>query len=202
GLEGLLEAQAQGKGVVLLTAHFDSLYIGLALLARAGARIHLMATRITSHPQVPPDITRHFDHKIATLDRLLAPGCVARFEDGVRPFVRALRQGDTVMLACDGVGTAMERPNPVNFLGAERLMASGPQFLAEKTGALVALYSCYEDARGVFRIRVSAPMSLADGGLQHAYSLLQEQLLAMPWRWWAADQMRDYRSPASMSGTP
>lgn len=202
GLDGLLQVQAQGRGVVLLTAHFDSLYIGLALLARAGARIHLMATRITSHPKVPPAITRHFDHKIETLDALLAPGRVARFEDGVRPFVRALRQGDAVMLACDGVGTAMDRPSPVQFLGAERLMASGPQFLAEKTGALVALYSCYEDARGVFRIRVSTPMPLADGGLQQAYTLLQEQLLAMPWRWWAADQMRDYRSPASMSGTP
>lgn len=192
GLEALLAAQSRGQGVVLLTAHFDSLYIGLALLARAGARIHLMATRITSDPQVPAAITRHFDHKIDTLDRLLAPARVARFEDGLRFFVRALQQGDAVMMACDGVGTSTDRPSPVRFLGQERLMASGPQFLAEKTGALVALFSCHEDGNGSFRISVSEPVSLAEGGLQRAYSVLEAQLLAMPWRWWAADQMRSY----------
>lgn len=192
GLEGLLQARARGQGVVLLTAHFDSLYVGLALLARAGARIHLMATRITSDPQVPPAITRHFDHKIDTLDSLLAPARVARFEDGMRFFVRALQQGDAVMMACDGVGTSTDRPSPVQFLGAPRLMASGPQFLADKTGALVALFSCHQDSTGVFRVRVSEPVALADGGLQRAYGLLEEQLLAMPWRWWAADQMRNY----------
>lgn len=192
GLEGLLAARARGQGVVLLTAHFDSLYVGLALLARAGARIHLMATRITSDPQVPPAITRHYDHKIHTLDALLAPARVMRFEDGLRPFVRALQQGDAVMMACDGVGTSTDRPSPVRFLGERRLMASGPEFLAQKTDALIALFSCHQDARGVYRIRVSEPRSLAAGGLQHAYEVLEGQLLAAPWRWWAADQMRQY----------
>ena len=192
GLEGLLQTRARGQGVVLLTAHFDSLYIGLALLARTGAQIHLMATRITSNPQVPPAITRHFDHKIDTLGALLAPARVARVEDGMRYFMRALQQGDAVMMACDGVGTSTDRPSPVYFLGAQRLMASGPQFLAEKTGALVALFSCYQDSSGVFRVSVSEPVALSDGGLQRAYGLLEEQLLTMPWRWWAADQMCNY----------
>jgi hypothetical protein len=194
GLEGLLQARARGQGVVLLTAHFDSLYVGLALLARAGARIHLMATRLTSDPQVPPTITQHFDHKIGTLDKLLAPARVARFEDGLRFFVRALQGGDAVMMACDGVGTSTDRPQPVRFLGAQRLMASGPEFLAAKAGALVALFSCYQDSRGVWRISVSDPVALEDGGMQRAYALLEEQLLAAPWRWWAADQMRNYVS--------
>lgn len=192
GLEGLQQAQREGRGVVLLTAHFDSLYIGLVLLAHAGVRVNLMGTRITSDPRVPPAITRHYDHKIDTLNRLLAPGRVVRFEDGMRFFVRALQQGEAVVIACDGVGTASERPNAVRFLGEHRLMASGPKFLAQQTRALVALYSCHEDRHGLFRISVSEPLALEDDGMQRAYDVLEQRLLAMPWRWWAADQMRNY----------
>jgi hypothetical protein len=59
---------------------------------------------------------------------------------------------------------------------------------------LVALFSCYQDSGGVWRISVSDPVALEDGGMQRAYALLEEQLLAAPWRWWAADQMRNYVS--------
>lgn len=192
GLESLLAAQSRGQGLVLLTAHFDSLYIGLALLARAGLRLDVMATRITSDPQVPPAISKHFLHKVQALNTLLVPGKTVYFEDNLRFFIRALQQGDAIVMACDGVSTSENRTDPVEFLGGMHLMASGPQFLAERTGAPIALFSCYEDDQGVFQISISEPTSLADGGLQRAFSLLEAQVLASPWRWWGADQMRSY----------
>lgn len=192
GLEPLLEAQARGQGVVLLTAHFDSLYIGLALLARAGVRAHLMATGITEDPRVPPAITQHFVRKAQALDRLLAPGKVVQFEGNLRFFLRALRQGDAVVIACDGVSTSADRADPVQFLGARHLMATGPQYLAEATGSPLALFSCHEDEHGIFQVNVSAPVALDAGGLQRAFTLLEQQLLKSPWRWWGADQMRTY----------
>ena len=192
GLESLLAAQASGQGLVLLTAHFDSLYIGLALLARAGLRLDVMATRITSDPQVPAAISQHFLHKVQALTTLLAPGKAVYFENNLRFFIRALERGDAVLMACDGVSTSEDRTDPVAFLGGMHLMASGPQFLAERTGAPIALFSCYEDDRGVFQISISEPTSLADGGLQRAFSALETQILAAPWRWWGADQMRSY----------
>lgn len=192
GLEPLLTAQSRGQGVVLLTAHFDSLYIGLALLARAGLHVNVMATRITSDPRVPPAISQHFAHKVQALNTLLAPGKAAYFEDNMRFFIRALQRGDVVLMACDGVSTSEDRTDPVAFLGGMHLMASGPQFLAERAGAPIALFSCYEDDHGVFRISISEPKSLVDGGLQRAFSILETQVLATPWRWWGADQMRSY----------
>ena len=202
GLEPLLAAQARGQGVVLLTAHFDSLYIGLALLARAGLRVNLMATRITEDPRVPPDITRHYVRKAQALNHLLSPGKVVQFEGNLRFFLRALRQGDAVVIACDGVSTSADRADAVQFLGAQRLMASGPQFLAEASHSPLALFSCHEDAQGVFQVQLSAPVALGDGGLQRAFALLEEQLLASPWRWWGADQMRSYtQAPPSDTHT-
>lgn len=192
GLEPLLAAQERGQGVVLLTAHFDSLYIGLALLARAGLRVNLMATRITEDPRVPPAITQHYVRKARALNHLLSPGKVVQFEGNLRFFLRALRQGDTVVIACDGVSTSADRADPVQFLGAQHLMASGPQYLAETTHSPLALFSCHEDAQGVFQVQLSAPVALAEGGLQRAYALLEGQIMASPWRWWGADQMRSY----------
>ena len=199
GLELLLASQARGQGVVLLTAHVDSLYIGLALLARAGLRIHLMATRITSDPRVPAAITEHYARKTAALNALLAPGQVVTFEDNMRFFIRALRKGDIVVMACDGVSTSTERADPVQFLGGPQLMASGPQFLAKTTQAAIALFSCYQAKDGRFLIDVSEPFNLAQDGLQRAFSTLEGQLLAAPWRWWGADQMRSYiQAPSAL----
>jgi predicted LPLAT superfamily acyltransferase len=199
GLEPLLAAQARGQGVVLLTAHFDSLYIGLALLARAGLRVHLMATRITSDPRVPAAITEHYVRKTAALDTLLAPGQVVTFENNMRFFIRALRQGDAVVMACDGVSTSTERADPVQFLGGQQLMASGPQFLAKTTNAAIALFSCYQAKDGTFQIELTAPLGLAEDGLQRAFTALEAQLLAAPWRWWGADQMRSYiQAPSTL----
>lgn len=192
GLEHLLRARDHQQGVVLLTAHFDSLYVGLAALAQAGLRVNLMSTRLTNDAMVPPAISRHFVTKIAALNRLLAPGQVIHVEENMRFFVSALRRGEIVVIACDGPSTSQDRSQPVDFLGARRLMASGPQFLARAGNAPLALYTCQEGPGGQFAVEITEPASLEEGGLQRAYTALEGHLLAHPWQWWAADLYRTY----------
>jgi lauroyl/myristoyl acyltransferase len=192
GLEPLLKARDNQQGVVLLTAHFDSLYVGLAALAEAGLTVNLMATRLTDDAMVPPAISRHFATKAVALNRLLAPGRVMHFEDSLRVFVSALRRGEIVVIACDGPSTSQDRSQPVDFLGARRLMASGPQFLAKAGHAPLALYTCQEGPSGHFTVEVTEPVTLDNGGLQQAYAALERHLLSHPWQWWAADLYRTY----------
>ena len=192
GLEHLLKARDRQQGVVLMTAHFDSLYVGLAALAQAGLRVNLMSTKLTDDAMVPPAISRHFATKAAALNRLLAPGKVTHFEDSMRFFVSALRRGEIVVIACDGPSTSQDRSQPVDFLGERRLMASGPQFLARAGAAALALYTCQEGPHGHFAVEITEPASLDDGGLQRAYTALEGHLLAHPWQWWAADLYRTY----------
>lgn len=192
GLEHLLKARDRQQGVVLLTAHFDSLYVGLAALAQAGLRVNLMSTRLTDDATVPPAISRHFATKIAALNRLLAPAQVVHVEGSMRFFVNALRKGEIVVIACDGPSTSQDRSQPVDFLGARRLMASGPQFLAKAGNAPLALYTCKEGPMGQYAVEITEPTSLEGGGLQRAYTALEGHLLTDPWRWWAADLYRTY----------
>ena len=192
GLEHLQNAQRSGSGVVLITAHFDSLYIGLVLLARTGLRINLMSTRLTDDPSIPQAISRHFRTKVSSLNVLLAPGQVRNSEDNIHYFVKALRRGEIVVIAGDGPSTAPGRSQMVEFLGGERYMAAGPQFLAEASNSLVSGYSCQLASDGYLDISMSPPTRLTDGGLQSAYSALGTQIALQPWRWWAADLMQTY----------
>ncbi|EJE53629.1 Lauroyl/myristoyl acyltransferase [Acidovorax sp. CF316] len=192
GLEALVKARDSQQGVVLMTAHFDSLYVGLAALAEAGLTVNLMSTKLTDDAMVPPAISQHFATKAVALNRLLAPGRVTHFEDSMRFFVSALRRGEIVVIACDGPSTSQDRSQPVDFLGAQRRMASGPQFLARAGHAPLALYTCQEGPGGHFTVEVTEPVTLENGGLQQAYSALERHLLAHPWQWWAADLYRTY----------
>ena len=196
GLEPVLRARDQGRGLVLMTGHFDSLYVGLAALARAGLRVNVMSSAITQQDAVPPAIRRHHQRKIDALNALLAPARVAHFEDGLGFFVRALRRGEVVLIACDGPSTSDKRAAEVDFLGARRPMAPGPQALAELADAPLAMYCCRETHPGRFEVEISEPHTLAEDGLQRAYAVFERQLLAEPWRWWAADLYPTYQAAA------
>ena len=192
GLEGLLAAQRQGQGVLLAKAHHDSIYIGLGALVHAGVALHLMATRVVFDARVPPAVQAHYASKWVGLNRILAPGHLAFIEDGLGFFVKALRQGQAVAIACDGPSSTPQRASPVDFLGRRLLMSSGLEFLARVTRSPIAFYSCQELPGQRFRVTVTPPVLLEDGGLQKAYDALQQMLLARPGPWWAADQYAGY----------
>lgn len=188
GMDSILSTVHAGRGVVLLTGHFDSLYVGLMLLAKHGATVNLMSSSIIDDARVPAKIQKHFARKIDAMAARFSPGKVMHVEDGIRSFITALRRGEVVVIACDGPATATGRKSVVRFLGGDYLMTGGPEFLAKKSSALVSMFVCNRERDGQFRIDFSPPKSLEDGGLQQAYDYLDTRIRAEPWRWWAADQ--------------
>ena len=192
GVDALVAAAQRGQGVVLITAHFDSLYIGLVLLARKGIKINLMSSRIVDNERVPGCVSEHFHEKIGALERLLAPGCVRHAEDGVGFFVRALKRGEVVLIAGDGPATSESRSEALQFMGASHLMAPGPAFLARSTQSLVGAYTCHKRFDQSVCVDVSPLFTSEEDGLQKAYSVLDRNIMQSPWRWWAADLFPTY----------
>lgn len=199
GMDKVLHAVRSGRGVVLLTGHFDSLYVGLMVLASQGVRVNLMSSGIVQDPQVPKGIRAHFANKIGAMATHFHPGKVMHFEDGLKPFADALKRGEVVVAACDGPSTAVNRGTVVRFLGANHVMAAGPEFFARKAGALVSMYTCVREPDGRFRIDFSEPTLCEDGGMQLAYDRLDERIRSAPWRWWAADLYRTYATAKTES---
>lgn len=197
GLADIQRACAAGIGVVVLTGHFDSLYMGLMRLSRAGVRVNLMSSSIFDDPRVPRSIQRHFRRKSAAMSAQFAPGRVLNFENGAKHFVDALRRGEVLVIACDGPSVAAQRASVVTFLGGQQAMAAGPEFFARKGRSLVSMYTCWRESGDCFRMDFSPPLSFKEDGLQRAFDRLDAEIRAQPWRWWAADLYRAYAPPAN-----
>ncbi len=201
GLNKVVEATRNGQGVVLLTGHFDSLYMGLMVLAKQGVVVNLMSSKIMEDERVPTQIRNLFASKIGAMDQQFAPGRVLHFEDGMKPFIDGLKRGEVLVIACDAPSVTPGRASAVDFLGRRFLMAPGPEFFATKTQALVSFYSCVQQDDLSFEIECSALHSLADGGLQKAFDCLDMKIRKAPWRWWAADLYRTFPEAATHEHT-
>lgn len=197
GMNKILEAVRSGQGVVLLTGHFDSLYVGLMLLANQGVTVNLMSSKIVNDPRVPKAISNHFERKIAAMAAHFCPGKVLHFEDGMKHFVDALKRGEVLVIACDGPSTSANRGSVVNFLGGNHIMAAGPEFFARKACALISMYTCVRDSDGSFQVDFSEPIAPDQDGMQLAFNDLDQRIRAEPWRWWAADLYRTYQEPSA-----
>jgi lauroyl/myristoyl acyltransferase len=120
GLEWLKQAQAQKIGVVLVHAHFDSLYPGLIFLAQQGLRVNLVSTRLMFDQRVCAGASQHFAHKMAQLNQALAPGGVFHVEENLLFFTRALKNGEIVVIAGDGPASSPSRATEVSFWGDQQ----------------------------------------------------------------------------------
>jgi lauroyl/myristoyl acyltransferase len=177
------------RGLVLLTPHFDSFYLGIAFLAQAsGARINSMSSAVTQDSRVDPAVGRHFDRKYRGLEHYLNGGMVLDIEAGLRPFYRMLQNHETLVV----LGDAPVLPNgasmTVDFLGAQRLIAAGALRLAQRSGSDLGGYVCRYLEQGRYELEM-CPAGPSDDPetIGRIYRFFSAQILAQPGLWWAAD---------------
>ena len=176
------------RGLLLLTPHFDSFFVGVAFVARGGARVNLMSSAVTHDPRVDVAVQRHFSAKYRGLEPWLNGGQVLDMEQGVRPFYRMLERGETLVV----LGDAPVLPNGVaaqaDFLGARRLLAGGALRLAEKTGSDIGGYVCCMERPGHYVMEWCEPGPAGDPQtVQRVYDLFSRAILTAPGRWWGSD---------------
>ena len=121
-IEVLREARARGKGVLLCTVHVGGMdLVGSALWAH-GESLHVVADDTT--------YGRLYDHLAAARARQSIHLIGWR---NLRGLFRALRDGENLVLFCDG---GYRRGDvPVEFCGEATTFPIGPATLAAKTGA-------------------------------------------------------------------
>ncbi|NBP39758.1 MAG: hypothetical protein EBS54_04160 [Betaproteobacteria bacterium] len=205
GLEGL----PRDRGVVLLTAHWESLYAPLCHLAASGHKVYLAATVLVEDPQVPAVIREHFARKKMVLERFFGQGHVVYVEHGMASLVRALQGGAVVVIACDSPAPAKSRGLAVRFLGARVLMAQGPAWLAQAAGAELGWMRVERRGFGRYGLVLSWPQGgprgreaaiaeaeLLAAAFEQAYAALDAAIRETPSCWWAADLLLQARSEA------
>lgn len=95
GLEHLEAAAARGHGIILLSAHFTSLELGVRMALRPLRELGYMTTAMYKAPHDPV-----VDHVMRTRREALIDGSGIR-DDDVKGLLRALRRKDAVWYAAD-----------------------------------------------------------------------------------------------------
>ncbi len=137
GMENVEQAKQQGKGIIVLAAHFTSTELGASMLS-----------------MYVPGYFMYRPHKNPVLDRVTYKGRMRWTEqsftrDNIRGMIRALRNNKTIWYAQDQ-NTSRREGVFVDFFGHKACTNSATARLAKVTGAAVIPFRCTrrEDGRG------------------------------------------------------
>jgi phosphatidylinositol dimannoside acyltransferase len=154
GIDHLLAARAEGRGVILVVPHLGNWDMGGAWMGARGFGLTAVA-----EPVEPPELFEWF----ASARRALGVRIIPLGPSSGTAVLRALRAGEVVALICDrsigGTGGV-----PVTFFGEVTSLPGGPATLALRTGAPVLPVAVYfRGRRGHFGL-VRPPLPVVRGG--------------------------------------
>lgn len=146
GLEHLTQAQASGRGIILLTAHCTQLELG----ARFMTQLHAFHAMYRPHRNpLYQDIMRHY--------REYRSGRPAIPQNDIRATIRALRRGGTVWYAPDH--NYGRQSIFVPFFGVPAYTITATSRLAEMSDALVLPYYPIRQPDGHYRLIIEPALT-------------------------------------------
>lgn len=158
GLEHLDAALAQGRGVVLVQAHFGPEQLALAALSLLGHRVVQIgcanATGLSAVGRgVSLRLRRRYEARI--------PGRIIDARESLLPALRVLHENGLVLTAGDGAGWArrLGRHVPVTLGGQELLYPVGPARLALGSGAALLPLFVVRGERTPFTVVIEPPLA-------------------------------------------
>ncbi len=131
GREHLDRALAQGRGVIILSAHLGNFNVVAQYPVLLGYRTAVIAERVQ-----PPELFRYLTRLRSKLGiEVIPPGPAA-----LRPILRLLHQNGILLVAGDR--HVAGQAHPTRFFDADALLPAGPVLLAMRTGAaLIPAYT-------------------------------------------------------------
>lgn len=192
GLAPLLALTRSGRGLVLLTMHFDSFLLGVTLLGLKGLRMHVTTASVVENPRLHPSVQRFFQRKYRGIERYLNGGKMVHIDHDQRHFYRALEQGDVVVVLADLPAVSPRAHATVLPLGGQdRRLTTGAFRLARKTDSAIGAFLCSHVRGNHYRVQCTMPRQVGLNTpvqvLEPLYAWFDRHLRETPERWWAAD---------------
>ncbi len=195
--ERLEQAEALGRGVILMTAHLGNWELGGAVLAGLGRTIH--AVFLPQPAGRVNDLFQKFRRQRGV--RCIPLGRAAR---GV---IAALRRRDLVAMLADRDFTA--HPAPIPFFGKPAHLSSGPARVALKTGAPILPTFLLRQPDDTFLLRfhpaiVPDPATTLESLQTRIRDVLETEIGSHPLQWFMFDDFWNPRTPhaPSLAATP
>lgn len=193
GIESMIHNQKNGKGMVMISCHFDSFCMGMVLLGMQGIRVNVVNTAAIEDVRIHPSVRRFFKNKYQWMESHMR-GRMVYHEMDLPFFYRALEQGQTVALMGDIPGSKSNVYIP--FLNARFKMPVGAWHMALKTKSLLGAFMCIHEGIGKYRVICLPPVEIDPisplNTLKPVYEFMEAQIRRMPDRWLAADLLPAY----------
>ncbi|MDE2260346.1 MAG: hypothetical protein KGK17_08505 [Betaproteobacteria bacterium] len=191
GLDPQRLHESAASGTVWMTAHFDSVMLGIVRLGLAGLKFNLMTSTVVEDARIPASIRSYYARKYAAMARYFNGGRALQAERYLKPLYAGLPRGESAVILVDAPALVEEEGILLDFLGAPRYMAPGAVRMAEFAKAPMGAFVCLQERPGHYRLVIHPPTVPGPEGYgaaaQQLYDFLSRQILARPGRWWAAD---------------
>jgi len=179
GREHLDRLKAEGRGVVVVSAHFGNWELMAASLAATGLPVHVLV-------QVPSK-DAFGQLFIEARERVGVKTYANQGPASIRPVLRALKRGEALAILIDQHGES--RDAIATLFGRPVSVPMGAFFFAEKTGAAILPVFCVRrpDDRHVIHVEPELePLNSPQENARRLYGILETYLRRYPELWlWA-----------------
>lgn len=183
-LVALDAARAEGKGVLLIMAHYSRLILMLAALGARGYGMGMLTMRIDeANPELLPSERRYLARKVSALRAMLRGGWVS-LGDPMRPLYEGLRRGEIWIVLLDAYHPGFGRQVDYPFLDGVLSLPSGIDRIMAKTGARAVFASARERAPRELHGRIVRLPDDPDRAMPAAVAELEADVRAAPAQWW------------------
>ncbi len=179
----LKKAQSQGKGVILIISHFGRFFMLGPGLKLSGIEFGMLTTSVDETNPHYDAIDRCYVAKKLFNTQLFSRGSWFTTADSPRKTYQALKQGEIILIAMDGIETNSSTRFHFPFLGGTLTLPEGIVRIAEKTGAKIVFGHAMEQGRSV-HIRLFPLPDDPYTALQQSVKQLEQDVTAYPWQWW------------------
>jgi len=137
-LAAIDSALSEGKGVILVIAHFGANKLVMPALGFRGYQINQVAGKPTEWIRILGEelsLASKMAYQLELKNEQALPAKFIYVFESARPIFRCLKKNEIVCMAIDGGGGA--RKEQVGFLGRQAMISTGPFRIAQRTGAVV-----------------------------------------------------------------
>jgi len=193
-LQDMLSKASPHKGLVVLTAHFDSFIVGMVGLGLCGRKTSVTTSNIYEHEQVHPAVSAFFECKYRGAEKFLNGGKFMHVETSLRNFYRALNKKETVVVVADVPGTLDGNGECLQWFGQTRKVANGGFRMAQETDSLICAMVCVTNEDGEVSWLCSDVLDPAASPefAQTLFGFFEQAIVSHPGRWWASHLLQDY----------
>ena len=194
GLEKMLQQASPHKGLVVLTAHFDSFIVGMVGLGLCGRKTSVTTSNVYEHEQVHSAVSAFFNRKYRGAENFLNGGKIMHVETSLRAFYKALQRKETVVVVSDVPATLDGQGEWLTWFGKQRKLANGGFRMAIETDSLIcAMVSVTNNEGEVSWLCSDVYNPETDTHFaQSLFGFFETSILENPGKWWASHLLQDY----------